>query len=901
MKKQRFVLIDANSLIHRAYHAYPPQLSTSSGIQTNAIYGFSFLLLKIVEDLEPDFLICCFDTRKPTFRHEKYDGYKATRKPVDKELLNQFPLIKKVLKAFDITVLELEGYEADDIIGTLENDKKIKKYQKIIVTGDQDLFQLVDSDTLVYLSGRNFKDSRLFSSREVKEKLGIKPSQIVDYKALWGDPSDNIPGVPGIGKLGALKLMEKYKRLDKIYKNIDNIENRYKNKLEKGKESARMSKELAQIVKNVPIKYELEKCRWGIYNLDDVDDVFKEFEFRSLLNKLTRLENKSPVKDENEKRIVTGKNEKTVSIRTKEDLKAFLEKLKKQKIVAFALNYEGTSIDIKPVSFAFSWNGKASYHFEIGLLKNGNSFTQEGKLLVSILEDENIKKIGFDIKLSIHCLRNFDVNLKGINFDVKIAAYLLQGGTGSVNLEDLAYNYLKKSIDKQSGLQISMTSNLPQELSIEVYTIWSLYQEFLEKLDEYSKNRVWNLKKLFEEIEMPLLPILAEMEVHGISIDEKYLKDFTKKLDGKIRQIQKRTFDCIGHEFNLNSSQQVSQVLFEELDLPKSRRTRGGRYSTRAGVLEELRGTHPVIECMLEYRELSKLRSTYTDALLEAVNSRTGKIHTTFNQTVTATGRLSSSDPNLQNIPISSDLGKQIRKAFIPSMGSCLISFDYSQQELRILAHLARERNLIEAYDKDIDVHKATASKLFGKKVKDITKRERGIAKTINFAVMYGMGPRGLAASLSISFEEAQRFIQMYFEEYSAIREYFDNYIAEARKRGFAETLFGRRRIATGLTASNTAYQRASIRELTNFPIQGSAADMMKLAMIRVAHLIDSEFSKYAKMILQVHDELNFEYKGKQKLSEFKQRVKEEMENVYPLKVPLKVEVFEGKNMYEIH
>jgi DNA polymerase-1 len=522
--------------------------------------------------------------------------------------------------------------------------------------------------------------------------------------------------------------------------------------------------------------------------------------------------------------------------------------------------------------------------------------------LKEVFSSSKITKVGYDLKLSMHALDNLGVTLSEPYYDIQIAAYLLQEGSGGISFADLSFKYLGRNLQDKKDSQLEMIEEMSQEsLADRVEIVSALYEIFEKKFKAVSKEGYKDLTDLFQNIEISLIDVLVQMEKSGILIDCDFLRVFSKKLEKEIRAVQKKAFKVVGHEFNLNSPSQVSEILFEELDLPKSRKTKGGKYSTGAGVLEGLRGVHPVVEEILKYRELSKLSSTYTLPLIESVNPDTKRIHTTFSQVVATTGRLSSSNPNLQNIPISTKLGKEVRKAFIAPKGSSLISFDYSQQELRILAHLAKGKNLIEAFKSDTDVHKLTASKLFDKDIAKIKKSERRIAKTINFAVMYGMGEMGLASSLGILRSEASEFIKKYFEEYSSVKSFFDRYLAEARDKGYAVTMFGRRRSASGLDSSNAAYRRATKREVINFPIQGSAADMMKMAMIEVAKVIEKKYRDKAAMILQIHDELVFEYKGTKGIETFEKDIIKVMSNSCPIDVPVKVESCEGENLYEIH
>lgn len=900
-KKKRFVFIDSNSIIHRAYHAYPPQLATSKGEQTNAIYGFTAILLKAIEELKPDFIICVFDIEdKPTIRHKKFPDYKGHRKPVEEELLKQIPRIKEIVKAFNIPILEIEGYEADDIIGTLEIHKDVKPLEKIIVTGDQDIFQLVDYDTEVFLSGRNFRDSKLYGPSDVKKKVGISPEQIVDYKALYGDPSDNIPGVKGIGKQGAVYLLKRYKSLDGIYKNIDKVEGRYKRKLVEGRDDALLSRDLATIIKDVPVDFDLKSGRWADFQVEKVRAIFQELEFRSLLKRLNKTIN---IGDSSlgSTEIPKGNKQKTTVIQDKEAFMKFLKKVEGVEIVAIDLDdFNESPLKSKPSFILLTW-GKGIFCIDVSLDKEVSLW----KKFVNILESGKVLKVGYNLKPIIQIFENIGIKLGGISFDIMIGAHLSQGG-GRINFEELAFNYLGEVINRDDKLTL-LDQDLKRikERAKEIGIIWQLYKRIGNKstnIKVTKDTKEWNAQRLNDEIETPLIPVLAEMERAGIRVDKRYLKKFSSDLRMEIRKEEKKVFNIVGHEFNLSSPKQVGEVLFDELDLPKPPRTKSGNYCTHVGVLKNLIGTNPIIEHILSFRELSKLESTYTSSWLEAINEDTGRIHTTYNQVGTVTGRFSSQDPNMQNIPIAKDLGKKIRKAFVPERGAYLISCDYSQQELRILAHLSNEQKLIDAFNEGIDVHRLTAANIFGKGINKVTKKERDIGKTINFSIMYGMGAYGLSSLLKISFEEASDFIVKYFDNYSSVKDYFDGYIEEAQNRGYAETMFGRIKNTTLLKSSGGIARNAILRETINFPIQGSAADMMKLAMVKVFKLIKRRYAKKAKMILQIHDELIFEFKNsKERRKEFIDEVKSVMEEVVSLKVPLEVQCTVGKNLMEVH
>ncbi|MDD3647205.1 MAG: DNA polymerase I [Candidatus Dojkabacteria bacterium] len=900
MKKRcRFILVDSNSLIHRAYHAYPSHLTTSKGEQINAVYGFTFLLLKVIEDLKPDYLICAFDSLAPTKRHKVFKEYKAHRKPMEDELVAQLPKVYEIVEAFEIPIFKKEGYEADDLIGTIEFDAKIKGMEKIIVSGDQDMFQLADSDTKIYLSGKSFSQSRLFDPEDIKGKTNLKPSQIVDFKALYGDPSDNIPGVGGIGKKGAETLMKEYGSLEEIYKNLEKIDKRFQNKLADGKEKAYLSQELARIIRDAPIEFDLKKARWGDIDIVRVRKLFQRFEFRSLLKKAEKIAGVEEEREESVQKVISGKQIKTRTqfIEGRKELIDLLCKISASRIFSIYTVADADScVQMKPQTITISFKGQDNYTFAAKLLSDGMRLTSEGAEFEAIIKNKEILKVGYDVKTLMHCMRNLGIRDMNYYFDLKIASFLVQAGSGSVNLKDLVFNYLGEIIEeKEQTFDMGLTGRREAGL-----ILW-LYEIVNKKLEEIEEKSRWDLKRLFEEIEMPLVKILTDMEASGIDLDRDYLSAFSHKLSRKLEKIEHAVYDAIGHEFNLNSPKQVSEVLFKELKLSPQRKNKGGSYSTSASVLESLRGVHPVIDSLLLFRELAKVKSTYTNSLLDAVDKKTGRIHSSFNLAVTSTGRLSSTNPNLQNIPIVSDIGKKVRRAFIAERGWKLISFDYSQQELRLLAHLSQDRELMAAFSKNLDIHTHTASGLFSKTMEEITKKERSIGKTVNFAVMYGMGARGLSESLKIEYGQAEDFINKYFQQYSGVKKFYDKYIAEVEKQGYAVTMFGRRKSAAGLTGGNFFARKAVYRELINFPLQGSAADMMKLAMIDVSDLIHNKYDQYARIILQIHDELILEVKNNLITKKFTEEVKNLMQKVLELKVPIEVNYEIGNDLSEIH
>lgn len=898
-RKERFVFLDSNSLIHRAYHAYPAELTSPKGAQINVVYGFSLLLLKIIEDLKPEYIVAVFDLPAPTLRKKKYKDYKKNRKVPDRELLEQIPVVKEVVKAFDIPILEVAGYEADDVIGTIEDYDEIRDIEKIIVTVDQDIFQLIDSDTKIYMSGRNFKESKLFEAKDVEAKLGITPKQVIDWKALYGDPSDNIPGVPGIGKVGATKLIQQFKSLENIYNNLDQIENRYKTKLERGKDLALLSQDLATIMRDAPIDFDLKKCKWGTYNTREVLELFREFGFRSLVNTVQDLSSDKGVEEGDLEEIIPSTKAKVVNMTGAKELDKLINQIKEARKLVIDTHTYSDDIFETPVGVAVSLDEKTVYYIKVSLLYEGKKLTSCGRALKSLLEDKKILKISYDLKRSMHVLENIGIFIESGLFDIQIAAYLLQGGRGGMQLKDIAYSYVGEVVDSEdNGGQQMLTLEWGGHVSI-IYRIYKILNQNLNKFSDPKSN--WDLQKLFTNLEILLVHVLQKMERKGIVLDKKYLISFADKLDKQIKDEQVAAFKVVGHEFNIGSPKQVGEVLFEELSLPVISKTGKGSVSTSSSVLEKLKGTHPVIEHILNFREFSKLRSTYTTTLIDLVNKKTGRIHSSFNQTVTATGRLSSSNPNMQNIPISTELGREVRGAFISEKGYSFVSFDYAQQELRILAHMAEEHSLIDAFKKEVDVHSLTAAKIFKKDIKNISKQERTVGKTINFGIMYGMSSHGLAASLNVSRTEAQGFIDKYFQQYSSIKNFFDGYLDEVKQRGYAETIFGRRKLISKSGGKISSFSGGMVRELINFPIQGSAADIMKMAMLKADELIQKKYSDKAAMILQIHDELVFEYKGTDKLSTFKSEMQDVMESAVKLSVPVRVDIDEGKSLKEIH
>jgi DNA polymerase-1 len=917
--KRKFVLIDGNALIHRAFHALPP-LTTKSGELVNAVFGFTSVLLKAIADLKPTHMAVAFDMKGPTFRHKMYKEYKATRVKAPQGLYDQIPRIKKLVEAFNIPIYERQGFEADDIIGTLS--KKIK-INNVIVTGDLDELQLVDDNTKVYTMKRGMQDTVIYNEEKVIERFGILPSQLIDYKGLRGDPSDNIPGVRGIGEKTASILLQKFGTIENLYKELKKsekiaskpeglkgISDRIRKLLLEQEDKARMSKELATIIIDMDLKIELKQCEVRDYDKNKVIELLRELEFRSLLSRLP--ESKSDTKQQSlfleknkniEEKIDLEKYHYTL-IDSEKKFSSLLDNLEKTK--EFAIDTETTSIkpvEANLVGISFSIKGSSWY-----LPRNTvDQYEQLKERLQKILTDKKIKKIAQNGKYDLIVLKNYGMDLSDIDFDTMIASYILSSNSRGNNLDNLAFQELGhqmmsyndlvgKGRDKKKIEEVNL-EKLAYYSSEDADYTFQLKEIFSEKLKKEKK-----LEEVFEKIEMPLLNVLAYMEMAGVKIDSKFLKGLSEKFTKNLKDLEKKIYDQAGaSNFNINSTQQLSKILFEKLKIPIKgiKKTTLG-YSTAAPELAKLYGTHPIIPLIEEYREYTKLKNTYIDALPKLINKKTGRIHTSFNQTITSTGRLSSSDPNIQNIPIRTEIGREIRKAFIAESGFDLLSADYSQIELRLVAEMSQDKNLIKAFKNNEDIHRRTASLIFNKDIKDIDYDERRFAKTINFGVIYGMGSNALSRSLEISREEAKNFIDKYFKTFPSINEYIDRTLKFARENGYVKTEFGRRRYLPEIISNQPMLKAAAERMAVNMPLQGTAADIIKLAMTKIFEEFNlNRDNKDLRMILQVHDELVFEIK-EEKLKECAARIQDIMENVYKLNIPLKVDLKYGDSWGEM-
>lgn len=869
--KKKILLIDGNAFCYRAFYAIR-SLSTSSGEPTNAIYGFMSMLNKIIAKEAPQYLAVAFDLKGPTFRHQRFADYKAHRKPMPDDLIVQIPIIKEVLKAYNFAIFEQEGYEGDDIIATLAKCLNSSNLEILLVTPDKDMLQLVN-DNIKILNPR--KDNGPLGKSWVKERFGVTADKIVEIMALAGDAADNIPGVPGIGEATAIELIKKYGSLEEVLINVDKIKHKSKaNKLREFSEQAKMSKELATLDADIP-QLKRKKQSELLTDLKIVDPdreklfkLFKKLEFKALMSSM------APEK---------GNNSKTQIICGKDNMKQLREQIGHKKAVAVYFSLSGTeAMRSKVLAFALNANEKESFLFKEEDLSL--------PAVKQILEDKNIKKIGHNLKYIKVLLSKYAIKLNGISFDVMLAAYLLNPENAKYPLSDITLEHLNYKLEEPVSL----------EKDAECAHFCCSHAQALLPLSRILKKQLTakDLFDLFEQIEMPLVEVLSEIEQEGITIDRNYLlhlaDDFTKRLNRLTRDI----YTLADETFNINSPKQLSVILFEKLGLPKIKRTKTG-ISTDTEVLNRLAQLHPIASELLEFREISKLKSTYVDGLLKLAHLPTEKLHTTFNQAATATGRLSSSRPNLQNIPIKTPLGKKIRQAFIAEKKTeVLLSADYSQIELRILAHLSADKSLIQAFKDGLDVHAHTASLIFGVDIDEISRQMRNTAKVVNFGIIYGMSAFGLAKDLGIEQAKAHEFIQSYFTRYPGVKKFIDDQIEHAKVSGFVVTLMKRRRYIPQIKSTNESVRQFAQRIAINAPVQGSASDLIKTAMIRIHQAFKTE-NISARMLLQVHDELVFAAEEKD-LEKAKSLIKDKMENVLKLKVPIEVSIKVGKNWLEM-
>ena len=899
----RLVLIDGNSILNRAFYGIMgnKMLTTRDGKYTNAVYGFLAIMFKVIDDLNPEYMAVAFDLKAPTARHKLYEGYKATRKGMPNELAEQMPILKEILELMHITIIEKEGYEGDDILGTLAKEGEKAGLDVTIVSGDRDTFQLASSKVSIRIPhtkvGKTEVDT--FGEEEIKEKYGIEPEQLIEVKGLMGDTSDNIPGVPGVGEKTALSLIKEFKTIDNLYKAIedetDNLKDKTREKLVENKELALLSRTLGTINTEVPLHEKIEDLKMQEWNNLKLFEKFKELNFHRFIDRFnlqTEQEEKELSNLVKIEEIALDKlNNILQSIKTKKELIYILEKED--------INNSDRIIKkkIKSISIYDDANN-ASYYIKL-------KEEELTKYFKEIFEDIEIKKYGYNISEDYVLLKELGIEINNIYYDVKIAAYDLNPTNSNFTIENVSNQYLgidtseylgKYEEDNKKNKQLNLfqeeenDDNSKYIYGFKVYLIKKVSEKTLEELSKIDSIN------LFNEIEMPLVKVLGEMQVNGIYVDKEELIRFGSKLKEQIETLKTEIYNLCGEEFNINSTQQLGTILFEKLKLPVYKKTKNG-YSTDVEILEKLKPEHPVIEKILEYRSLMKLNSTYVEGLLTYVNERTHRIHSYFHQTIAATGRISSTEPNLQNIPTRYELGKLLRKAFKPAEGYVFIDADYSQIELRVLAHISGDRTMLKAFRNDEDIHKQAASKVFDVPIEEVTKEQRTSAKAVNFGIVYGISDFGLSEQLGISKKLAKKYIEQYLEKYSGIKKFMDKIVDETREKGYVETLFHRRRYIPELTSNNYMVRQFGARAAMNTPIQGTAADIMKIAMINVFNRLRKE-NLDAKIILQVHDELIVEAK-KECQEQVETILKEEMESAMKLKIPLKVEISEANNWYD--
>ncbi|KUO68653.1 MAG: DNA polymerase I [Clostridia bacterium BRH_c25] len=866
MESGKFIIIDGNSLMHRAFYALP-KLTNSKGFHTSVIYGFVNMINKILEEYKPQYIGIAFDRKAPTFRHLEYAEYKAGRHKMAEEMAEQIPVLKEVLVAMNIKQSEIDGFEADDIIGTVAAKCDEKGISTLIVTGDKDAFQLISDNVHTLMTKKGISEIEEYDIAKLRETYGIAPAQITDLKGLMGDASDNIPGVPGVGEKTALELIQQFGTVEDVLQNVAEIKkNKVRENVSNNMEQAIFSKKLATIVKDAPIDFNLEDYSLKEADKEKLYELLTELEFKALVEKMCgNLPN--AVAAEPIKIIV----EEISSI---DKLKEVLEEAEKSGRLAFKIDDEmGEMLRTVYIDVA----GK-QYRFAV----NDSSM----RLVKSIMEDPEVKKSGHDIKQDILLLRKYDIEVNSIGFDTMVAAYLLNPSKGSYKIRDLSQEYLGAGMDGYDSKGVDQV----QRYGATVKKVSELQPVFTGKLEEYG------MMELYYTIELPLVAVLADMEYEGFNVDKEILQVLSADFAGQIEALTADIYRQSGEEFNINSTKQLGAILFDKLGLPVVKKTKTG-YSTDVEVLEQLSAKHPIIEKLLEYRQLVKIKSTYVDGLIGIINPDTGKIHTKLNQTVTATGRLSSTEPNLQNIPIKTENGRQIRKVFVPkSEEYVLVDADYSQIELRILAHISGDQGLIDTFRRNEDIHRRTASEVFGVDLDEVTATMRGRAKAVNFGIVYGISDYGLSQDLKISRKEAKQYIDNYFARYPMVKQYMIDIVEAAKADGYVKTIMNRRRYIPEIASRNAVNRNFGERMAMNTPIQGSAADLIKMAMVKVYEELKKRNLR-SRLILQVHDELIVET-HKSELSEVKQLVEECMEKAIELKVPVIADISSGDNWY---
>ena len=899
----RFVLIDGNSIMNRAFYGImgSKMLKTKDGKYTNAVYGFLAILFKVMDDIKPQYMAVAFDLKAPTARHKLYEGYKANRKGMPEELAEQMPMIKEILKAMNIDIVEKEGYEADDVLGTLSRYGEKNGLEVTILSGDRDTFQLATDNITIRIprtkAGKTETD--LFDRAKIKETYGLEPKQLIDVKGLQGDTSDNIPGVPGVGEKTALSLIQKFGSIENLYEKVEKQEaglrGKQKENIENNKDLAFLSKTLGTINLEVPIEDTLENFKVEEWNKEEVLKIFKELNFNRYIDRFNLrdenvVEHQEKIEDIENLKIVDKNINELVDILSKLDELVFYIQTEKDENQEKIIKEKITGIAI--------FNEKEKEAYYIKLKEN------EILKLKNVFENENIKKTGIELTKTYILLKQEDIEIKGIENDIAIGAYILNPANNKFILNNLAQEYLNIDLEEYLGAQEEQkqlnlfdetseneeNNNDKKTYSIYAYIINKLKNKILEELEKI------NALELYKNIDIPTIEVLSSMQWNGMYLDENELNEFGKELKSQIEKLTKQIHEMAGEEFNINSTKQLGEILFEKMKLPVVKKTKSG-YSTDVDVLEKLKKESPIIEKILEYRQLVKLNSTYVEGLKPYINPKTKRIHSFFHQTITATGRISSTEPNLQNIPTRFELGKRVRKAFKPEEGKVYIDADYSQIELRVLAHISKDEHMINAFKNNEDIHKQAASKVFKTPIEEVTKEQRSDAKAVNFGIVYGISDFGLGEQLGISRKKAKKYIEDYLNEYPGIKKFMEDIIEKAKEQGYVETLFNRRRYIPELQSKNYMVRQFGTRVAMNTPIQGTAADIMKIAMLKVNKELQKRELK-SKIILQVHDEMMIEALENEK-EEVKEILKSSMENAIKLDVPLIAEISEATNWYD--
>lgn len=880
---KRLIIIDGNSIINRAFYALP-DMTNSEGLHTNAVYGFTRMLFKIIDDYKPTHISVAFDKKAPTFRHKEYADYKAGRKKMPDELGQQLQPLKELLDTFNIHRMEIAGYEADDLIGTVAKMGEDNDFEVYIVTGDKDAIQLASNKTTTLITKKGVGEVEEYNYDSVVERYEMTPTQFIDLKGLMGDKSDNIPGVPGIGEKTGIKLIKEFSSIENIIENIDQLKGSVKKKIEENKEQAIFSKKLATIIRDVPIEISLDELSYGDYDKKAVIEEFKKFGFTTLIKQVLAMddiEGESTVEEKIELKISHLDNVLEFKKEVEKTNKLFIKTVSKV----------GNILEQNLMYVFLSADGENIYYIN----------DEELELIKDIISNEEIKKIGYNLKDDYLAFKPYNIEINNMFFDIAIGEYLIDSKSStSYECSDIAMKYLTKKIKSQeellgkgakakkfSDLSLEELSTYFGEILNTVYNVYPMMEKTFKDMD---------MEYLFYDVEMPLVEVLGSMEYCGMAVDKNQLNELGNKFKEIISNLEEEIFSLAGEKFNINSPKQLGVILFEKLELPVIKKTKTG-YSTSADVLEKLRDKHEIIDKITEYRQIVKLNSTYVEGLLGIINPISGRIHSSFNQTITTTGRISSTEPNLQNIPVKTEMGREIRKVFIADEHSKLVDADYSQVELRVLAHMSGDKHMIEAFQNDIDIHSKTASQIFGVDVNDVSSKQRSEAKAINFGIVYGKTDFGLSQDLNIPVPQAKAYIESYFANYDKIKVFMDDAIKNATDNGYALTIFNRRRYIPEINSSNFMVRNQGKRFAMNAPIQGSAADIIKIAMVNVFTRLKDESLK-SRLILQVHDELIVEA-VEEELDKVCNIVKEEMESAVNLQVHLDVDLNVGNSWFE--